>query len=157
MTRDGALVASVKAPPAEESSLKEPGRYCYSVVALDAAGNRSAASAPACTQTADPSLPLPPSSLVAVRTGADELELRWEASPTKGVVYEVLWDGGRKVAATQQAKSRVLGKTPLTRLKVFGLAARERHCYSVVARRDAQVSPETLPVCASASSAADAR
>ena len=127
------------------------------MVALDAAGNRSAASAPACAKTADPSLPVPPSNLVAVRSGADELELRWEASPTKGVTYEVLWDGARKVPGMPQAGSKALGKTPLTRHKVFGLAARERHCYTVVARRDAQVSPETLPVCASVSAAADAR
>ena len=40
---------------------------------------------------------------------------------------------------------------------MFGLAARERHCYSVVARREAQVSPESLPVCASVSAAADAK
>jgi chitodextrinase len=156
VTRDGALVASVKAPPAEEKALPAPGRYCYSVVALDAAGNRSAPSTSACTPTADPSLPLPASSMVAVRKGADELELRWEASPTKGVDYEVLWDGARKVPATQQVKSKVLGKTPLTRLKVFGRAARERHCYSVVARREAQASPESLPVCASANVADDA-
>jgi len=126
------------------------------VRALDAAGNRSPASAPTCARTSDPSLPLPPSNLVAVRTGTDEIELRWEKSPTTGVVYIVTWDGARH-SAGDVGKARSLGSTPLNRFKVFGQPARERHCYRVLARLGTQDSPETLPVCTGGASAVTAR
>jgi chitodextrinase len=142
--RDGKTVSEVKGASAAEDSLEPLQEYCYSVRARDAAGNRSPASARACARTPDPSLPPPPVNLVAVRTGTDEIELRWEASPRPGVIYVVSWDGSR---ATARDKDQTLGTTPLTRLKVFGQPARERHCYRVLARQGSQDSPESLPVC----------
>jgi chitodextrinase len=154
--RDGALVATVKAPGAAEEPLEALREYCYTVRAFDAAGNRSPASARACARTPDPSLPLPPRSLVAARSGNDEIELRWEKSPTAGVVYIVTWDGARHSTA-DLGQARSLGTTPLIRFKVFGQPARERHCYRVLARLGTQDSPETLPVCTGATSAATTR
>jgi chitodextrinase len=155
--RQGAVVASARTSSAAEGPLEPLREYCYSVRAHDAAGNRSPASAPACARTPDPSLPLPPSNLAAVRIGPDELELRWEASPTPGVVYVVSWDGTRRAPAREAARGKELGTTPLTRLGVFGQPARQRHCYRVLARRGAQESPESLPVCAGSGGEVTAR
>jgi chitodextrinase len=154
--RDGKTISEAKATSAAEDSLEPLREYCYSVRAVDAAGNRSRASARACARTPDPSLPLPPANLVAVRTGTDEIELRWDRSPTAGVVYIVTWDGASHSAA-DVGKARSIGTTPLTRLKVFGQAARERHCYRVLARLGTQDSPETLPLCVGGASAITAR
>ncbi len=146
--REGALVAEVQGTGAAEEPLAALQEYCYTVRARDAAGNFSPPSARACARTSDPSLPLPPSGLLAARTAADEIELRWNASPTPAVVYVVSWDGTRRVPGRGAGQGQELGTTPLTRLKVFGQPARERHCYRVLARRGAQESPETLPTCA---------
>jgi hypothetical protein len=146
--REGAVVADVPGTGAAEEGLSALREYCYSVRAHDAAGNQSPPSVRACARTPDPSLPLPPARLLAARTRADEIELRWDASPTPGVIYVVTWDGTRHAPARAAGQGRELGTTPLTRLKVFGQPARERHCYRVLARRGAQESPETLPTCA---------
>jgi chitodextrinase len=145
--RDGAVIARVRGTSAAEEPLEALREYCYTVRAHDAAGNRSPPSARACARTPDPSLPLPPSNLLAARIAADEIELRWDASPTPGVTYVVSWDGTRRAPAREAGKGRELGTTPLTRLGVFGQPARERHCYRVLARHGAEESPETLPVC----------
>ncbi|HET6922860.1 MAG TPA: hypothetical protein VFI16_06905, partial [Anaeromyxobacteraceae bacterium] len=145
--REGAVIARVERTSAAEEPLEALREYCYAVRAHDAAGNQSPPSAPACARTPDPSLPLPPSNLLAARTGPDEIELRWDPSPTPGVHYVVFWDGTRRAPAREAGRGRELGTTPLTRLKVFGQPARERHCYRVLARRGEQESPETLPVC----------
>jgi chitodextrinase len=145
--REGAVIARVERTSAAEEPLEALQEYCYTVRAHDAAGNQSPPSARACARTPDPSLPLPPANLQAVRTGADEIELRWDASPTPGVTYVVSWDGTRRAPAREAGKGRELGTTPLTRLKVFGQPARERHCYRVLARKGVQESPESLPTC----------
>ncbi len=84
--------------------------------------------------------------------GPDEVILSWDPSPDRVVSYSVYWDG-----PTRPRNSRV-GSTPLTTLKVFGPAARQRHCYRVSAHDGAdRESPRTPPVCVRATPALSAR
>jgi chitodextrinase len=53
--RDGAPVAKVSVTRFRDLRLPANRDFCYTVRALDAAGNRSEAGGPACTRTADPS------------------------------------------------------------------------------------------------------
>jgi hypothetical protein len=126
--------------------------YCYAVRALDAAGNRSKPSATVCATTADPGVPAAPMNVQARPGGRDEVILSWDPSPDRVVAYSVYWD-----APIRSRDSRV-GTTPLTMLKVFGPAARQRHCYRVSAHDVAdRESPKTPPVCVRATPAFSSR
>ncbi len=139
-------IASGPEPRAAEAKLAPLTEYCYTVRAFDAAGNGSPP-ARACARTADPALPAAPTVLEARRLAADELELRWRASPAPGAVYLVYWDGTKGAPGRAGNGARLFGETPLTALKVFGAPARQRHCYQVAARSGDKESPRTLPLC----------
>jgi chitodextrinase len=96
--RDGKVIARRTTTEAREVGLEALARYCYVVVAVDAAGNRSPASEAACTTTPDQTPPSRPGDLVASVNG-DRVDLRWGPSTDDvGVVaYEVL-RGTAKVA-----------------------------------------------------------
>ncbi len=101
--RDGKVVASGPRTEAREAGLRGTTRYCFTVVALDAAGNRSTASEPACATTPDQTPPSTPGKVVAYLEG-DRVEVRWGTSRDEvGVTgYEVL-RGGQRVARLEGA------------------------------------------------------
>jgi chitodextrinase len=85
--RDGKVVADVTRLRAMAQGLAPGVEHCHAVRAYDEAGNRSKASEPACSRTADPSLPRAPTNLDVERVSSEELRLRWDQSPESGAVY----------------------------------------------------------------------
>jgi len=118
--REGEVVARVEGRSEVLRDLPA-GRHCLAVRALDAAGNRSPPSAPACAEVPDTTPPEVPSGLAVADRGEHAIALRWEpARDDVGVVaYEVLRDG-RVVAggAAPEASEREL-------------RAAGEHCYRV--------------------------
>jgi chitodextrinase len=92
LLRDGKVVASTEEVAAIEEGLRPTVRYCYTVRARDAAGNRSAEGGPACATTPDLTAPTVPSEVAVTATSDTRVELRWTASTDEiGVQrYEVL-------------------------------------------------------------------
>ena len=118
--------------------------YCYRVRALDAAGNRSGPSGPACLSTPDAGAPAAPSSLEAVAVGPRAVNLRWSPSPDPNTVYAVHWDKGQRI-----------GTTRFTTYRVEGLKPGARRCFQVSALDPAgKSSGMTWPVCATAGGSA---
>lgn len=99
--RGSSVVARVSATRARELQLEANQAYCYSVLAFDAAGNRSDPTAPACATTADPSQLASPSDLRVVRMSATNVLLQWEPSEVSGVLYRVYADGNKSVGLTR--------------------------------------------------------
>jgi chitodextrinase len=96
--REGKVVFQGPQTEAREAGLRGTTRFCYTVVAVDAAGNRSPVSEQACATTPDQTPPSRPGDLVATVSG-ERVDLRWGPSTDDvGVVaYEVL-RGTAKVA-----------------------------------------------------------
>jgi hypothetical protein len=139
--RAEAFKALVKRPIVAEPNLKPATEYCYTVRALDAAGNFSDPSAPKCGTTAAAGTLPGPWKLEAQVAAPNELELSWVPSPQPGVTYAVYWEG-------KGGSDARIGTTPRSVFRIFGRAAREAHCYRVVAEDQAQqLSPMTFPVC----------
>ncbi|HEX9049107.1 MAG TPA: fibronectin type III domain-containing protein [Anaeromyxobacter sp.] len=140
--KDGVVVARTSQLSAWFDDLLPDQEYCASVRALDAAGNRSASSAPVCVRTPKPEAPAAPWNLTA-RPAPKRLELSWDPSPDPDVVYVVFRDKGTADAA--------IGMTCALKFQVVGSEAEQRRCYRVAAMDAARrSSPKTLPVCASA-------
>jgi chitinase len=140
--RDGRLVARTDAatPFGLEAGLDASSDYCFTVVAVDAAGNRSAAAGPACARTTEPGVPAGPTALAIAPRSPTLALLRWQPSPDPGVVYAVYWGDGRKR----------IGATPRTEYTVAGLKVGERRCFRVAAVDPAgQESPASLEACTS--------
>jgi len=115
--RGGALVARTTTTMARETGLDPSREHCYTVVAFDAAGNRSQPSAQACART-----PLSaPAGLTALLSAPTEVGLKWQG-PTAGVGVAgyVVLRGDEVVAQVSD-----------TRATVVGLAPFRRHCYTV--------------------------
>jgi chitodextrinase len=123
LLREERLVAHTGGLSASEAGLEPGRRYCYAVVAIDRAGNRSAPSAPACAMTPDLTPPSPPARVLARPWGEHEIAVGWEeATDDVGVErYELLRDG--KVIAVSVERSAADG----------GLAPWTDHCYQVCA------------------------
>ncbi len=116
-----------------------PGRrYCYSVVALDAAGNRSPPSQESCVSTPDVAPPSAPGGVTASATSDRAAAISWNASEDDGGVagYEV-YRGEARVTATAALRA-----------SEEGLHAGERYCYTVEAvDRAGNRSPRSAPAC----------
>lgn len=86
--------------------------------------------------------PAGPGTLLASRGRGAEVELSWQPSPTRGVVYAILDANGKRV-----------GLTSRTRFTVTGFGAKGPRCYRVIAL-DAKdrASPATPTVCVEARS-----
>jgi chitodextrinase len=142
--RDGAPVAKVSVTRFRDLRLPANRDFCYTVRALDAAGNRSEAGGPACTRTADPSQLASPSDLRAVRVSTTEVLLQWEPSEQAGVLYRVYANGNKHVG--------------LTRGDTYNLSGRmgaQADCYRVSALDDqGRESPKSNEVCARPTKAA---
>jgi chitodextrinase len=98
--RDGSLVAKVAATRAREHRLEPSHKYCYTVRAFDAAGNRSGAAGPFCTVTTAPAELSAPSDLRVRRVSRTNILLQWEPSESKGVVYRIYAQGDRLAGLT---------------------------------------------------------
>ena len=110
--RAGSVVARVSDTSFVESGL-EARRWCYTVRALDAAGNRSPETAPACATAPDVMPPSPPSRLRAPKVAETRAELRWiDSTDNVGVVgYEVL-RGGAVVITSADPSARDASLAP---------------------------------------------
>jgi chitodextrinase len=124
VSRDGAVLATSSGTTYSDGSVTGAQTYTYSVVALDAAGNRSAP-ATATVTTPDLAPPSAPGSLTArAADGPPRVDLAWQpATDDVGVTaYEVVRDG--VLAAT----------VATTSWQDTGVAATQSHTYAVRAR-----------------------
>jgi chitodextrinase len=103
-----------------DSGLRPGTQYCYTVLALDAAGNRSPAAA-ACATTLDLTPPTAPGRPAAVSVSSSQLFVGWDPSTDDvGVLgYEVLRNGA------------VIAKVAVTRMRELKLPANREFCYTV--------------------------
>jgi chitodextrinase len=99
VTRDGVEIAVGSTTNATERGLEPSREYCYDVVAVDGAGNRSEQSR-ACTRT-QVLRPAAPAELTVIATSASEVVLEWKASSggVGALAYEVI-RGGNLVEKT---------------------------------------------------------
>jgi chitodextrinase len=139
VSRDGRTFAQGAATATHEGGLRPGRRYCYEVVAVDGAENRSPA-ARACVETPDVTAPTAPQQLAATGASSTEVVLQFEPSKDDDAVagYEIL--RGSKLVAKVSAPHA--GET--------GLRAGAEYCYRVRAFDAAgNRSPEAGPACAS--------
>ncbi len=139
LLRDGKVVATSDGLAALEPGLRPTLRYCYTVRALDAAGNRSAEGGPACATTPDLTPPSVPAGLVVTATSDTRVELGWAASTDEiGVTgYQVF------------RERTPLGVVEGTSSSEAGLRPAREYCYVVRAQDAAgNVSAPSKRACA---------
>ncbi len=127
-----------------EQDLSPGVSYCYTVRALDAAGNASPWSANACAVTPDVTPPTVPEAVASQPVSPSSIYLAWRASEDDvGVAgYEVLADG--------EVLLRVIGTDAYT----ASLTPGARHCFRVRAfDRAGNRSRPSLPSCSMTASA----
>ncbi len=124
--QDGTLVSTVATASADITGLTPSTSYDFTVVAKDAAGNESAASAAlsVTTEAPDTEAPTAPGNLTASNTTAGQTTLSWDASTDNvGVAeYDVLQDG--VVVATVSD----------TTVVITGLTAETTYEFTVIAK-----------------------
>lgn len=140
LLRDGAPVARVAAAEthAVDAGLAPGAEACWTVRALDAAGNGSPLPPAVCATTPAPGTPAGPGALRASWGRDRDVELGWEPSPARDVVYAVYGPTGKRI-----------GLTSRTRFTVAGFGARGPRCYRVAALDgDGRESPPSAQACA---------
>ena len=139
VARDGVLVAQAGGTSLTQKGLRVGVRYCFTVRAYDAAGNKSAPGGPACGVLPDFDPPTRPGEPMAAGNSPTRVEVGWLASADNvGVTgYEVL-RGGNVVSTVAGIRASESGLTPDT-----------EYCYVVRALDAAgNRSAETDSVCA---------
>lgn len=131
--RDGMPLGDVTGTSYTDTAVHANTSYAYQVVAYDAAGNRSAASAKATVTTPtvpDTQAPTPPTALTASAVSANQINLSWSVSTDNtGVVgYDVYRATGTSGMATKIATTQTLS------LADANLAASTTYTYYVKAR-----------------------
>jgi chitodextrinase len=123
--RGGVLAKKVPATSFADAGLTTLKEYCYEIRAFDAAGNRSAASAPACVVVPDTSPPSVPDHVEARARDEHVIALTWARSHDDvGVArYE-------SVEVDAAAASSPVA-TMDTAAMLTGFAASTRHCFTV--------------------------
>ncbi len=115
--QDGAVIGTVAATTFDVTGLSASTSYDFSVVAKDAAGNESPASATLSVTTSEPDTQAPsvPTNLVSSNLAANQVTLSWDASTDNvGVTeYDVLQDGN-VVDTVTGTSATVTGLTPQT-------------------------------------------
>ncbi len=108
------------------------------LVACRSAQPRTASGAdPAPAAAAEEDGPAGPTALRASPGPGADVELSWQASPTRGVVYVIV-----------DAKGKRVGFTARTHFRVTAFGARGPRCYSVIALDAAdRASRPTAPAC----------
>jgi chitodextrinase len=124
LLRGGSVVATAARGGARESGLASAMDYCWTVRALDVAGNRSEETGPVCARTPDRTPPKMTGPLQASSEAEDAVELRWAAATDNvGVAgYDVERDGA------------AIAKTTDPMLRDVGRRAGTKYCYTVRAR-----------------------
>ncbi len=138
LLRGGVAIARGPTASRADRSVRPAHTYCYSIVALDAAGNRSPPSAEACASTPDVVPPTMPGSVTASATSDRAVAISWNASSDDGGVagYEV-FRGEARVATTAALQASEARLRP-------GV----RYCYAVAALdRAGNRSPRSAPAC----------
>lgn len=145
--RGASLVAKVTTTRAREYRLQPSHEYCYTVRALDAAGNRSSPAGPFCTVTITPAELSAPSDLRVRRVSLTNVLLQWEPSEAPGVLYRVYAQGdgsaGLTAANTFTPSGRLGAKPSCFRVSAVDAAGRE--------------SPKSNEVCATSAEGVTAR
>ena len=101
--RDGVEIATVTARTYTDTGRTNDVTYTYTLVAVDASGNRSAASAPASATPTDLTPPAAPTGLVAT-AGENRVALSWAANAEPDLAsYRVLRDGVEVATVTGTA------------------------------------------------------
>ncbi|TFV89968.1 fibronectin type III domain-containing protein [Blastococcus sp. CT_GayMR16] len=91
--RDGVEIATVPGTSYLDAGRTNDTSYSYAIVAVDNAGNRSAASSPASATPTDLTPPAAPTGLVGIR-GSGRIDLTWTANSEPDLAtYRVLRDG----------------------------------------------------------------
>ncbi|MFL5954129.1 MAG: fibronectin type III domain-containing protein [Gaiellaceae bacterium] len=125
VSRDGVAIASASVPAFTDTNVGSVTTYTYVVVALDAAGNRSAGATVTVT-TGDLVAPTAPASVTArPYDGPPHVDLTWpSATDDVGVTaYDVLRDGA--VVATIAATSWTDTAVAATQTHSYGVRARD--------------------------------
>lgn len=137
--RNATKLASVGATTSYSDTTAKPATsYSYTIAALDAAGNASAASAPASVTTPDTAPPSAPTGLKVTSVTTSQVSLAWNASTDDvGVAGYQVWRNGSSIAS--------LGN--VTSYADAAVAAATTYSYTVRARDAAgNVSAASAPL-----------
>ena len=139
LQQEGAAAIRLVATSATAGGLHAGARACFTVVALDAAGNRSAPSEPACAITPDLTPPGAPAELAARAVSDRRIDLRWKAARDNlGVTAYVVVRDGEEIAELEGLELDDEGRRPGTKA-----------CYVVLACDAAgNRSSPSAPACA---------
>lgn len=125
--RDGKLAGTATEPSFMDSGLAPATSYTYTVVAVDEAGNRSAASAPFTVSTkataADKEAPTVPAQVKSGSQTETSITLAWNASSDNvGVVEYEVYRNGQLAGSTLQPSFVDNGLTPDTKYRYTVIA-----------------------------------
>ncbi len=143
--RNGSFLKFVSGTSTASSSLMADTRYCYTVLAKDAAGNKSAQSTQRCAMTdpvvvIDRQAPTVPANLTATAASSSQINLSWSASSDNVAVtsYNIYRNGSYI--------KTVVGTTSYS--DNSGLTASTNYCYRVNAIDAAgNASTQSAQVC----------
>lgn len=121
-----AVIGSTATTSFNVTGLAPSTNYSFSVVAKDAAGNESAASAPLVVTTLDDTeSPTAPTNLVASNTTSTTTDLAWTASTDNvGVTEYDVYEGVAVIGSTASTSFNVTGLDPLTNYS-FSVVAKD--------------------------------
>ncbi|MCE6996603.1 fibronectin type III domain-containing protein [Saccharothrix sp. S26] len=144
--RGGTLGVSVEGTSATIDGLTAGTEYSFTVVAKDAAGNRSAASAAVTARTEDApdtQAPTAPSALRSTAQTQNSVTLAWDVSTDNvGVTGYEVFNGGTSVATTTGTAATVSGLSPDTEY-AFTVVAKD--AAGNTSARSAEVKVRTKP------------
>lgn len=113
VVREGTSPFTTNEARFRESNLGGGTSYCYRVIAMDAAGNRSAQSEPACATTQDILPPTVPGRVVATVQPPNTVILQWpESVDDSGRLSYQVFDNGALLAATDGTSWTHAGAEP---------------------------------------------
>jgi chitodextrinase len=120
-------IATVNAPATayNVTGLNPETQYCFTVSAVDAAGNESEQSSQACATTEDVTAPSVPANLSAEAVSGSQINLDWNPSSGSPDRYRVYQEGVANPIATVNA--------PGTSYNVTGLNPETQYCFTVSA------------------------
>jgi len=147
--RGGALLRSVFGTSTSDTRLSPSTSYCYTVSAVDDAGNESAQSGQSCTTTqADTTPPSVPTGLTAKAASSSQIDLSWSVSTDTGGSGLSGYKIYRGAAFIKNATSTSTSDT--------GLSPSSYYCYTVSAIDTAgNESARSIQACATTQAPGD--
>ena len=125
---DGMYIDSTPTTSLPLSGLNPNTQYCFSVIAYDAAGNKSGQSSQRCATTfpdgGDTTPPTTPTNLIASSISSSQIDLSWIASPESDVAFYNIYKDG---------SLNDLVSTPNTTYSAAGLSPNTQYCFTVMA------------------------